>query len=101
LTGVTGSAASVLNSIAHTIVNKTASGSPGPITWQLSTNTGGSPIVTASGGTAFAYAQSGATLTWTGQFDVLVRLMTDEWLSQIQAPRIYLPDQLVAMEERE
>lgn len=75
LTGVTGTAATLLNSIAHTISNK-AVGSP-DVVWTLSTNTGGSPTLTATGGTAAAYPQADEALVWSGEFDRPVRFASD------------------------
>jgi uncharacterized protein (TIGR02217 family) len=63
LTGVTGTAATALNNLAHTISNKTGAG---PYTWTISTATTG---LTASGGTAFEYPQATDALTWAGEFD--------------------------------
>lgn len=73
LTGVTGTAASVLNAVAHTIANKTGSG---PFTWTLSTVT---TSLTASGGTAAKYPQAGDALTWSGQFRNVVRFAIPEF----------------------
>lgn len=77
ITGVTGTAAALLNGIAHTISNKVV-GSP-DIVWTLSTNTGGSPTLTATGGTAAAYPQADETMTWAGEFDRPVRFGGDEF----------------------
>jgi len=71
ITGVTGTAATTLNSVAHTVSNKTGAG---PYTWTIGTATTG---LTASGGTAYNYPQATDALTWAGDFDVPVRLMTD------------------------
>lgn len=76
VTGVTGTAASLLNGIAHTISNKTGAG---PYTWTIGTNTGGSPTLTATGGTAAAYPQADETMTWAGEFDRPVRFNGDEF----------------------
>lgn len=72
LTGVTGTADTTLNSVAHTLSNKTGSG---PYTWTLSTATTG---LTAAGGTAYEYPQATDALTWAGEFDVPARFDTDE-----------------------
>jgi len=74
LTGVTGTGTSALNSIVHTISNKTGSG---PYTWTLSTVTTG---LTASGGTAAKYPQpSTDALTWAGQFHNCARFAIPEF----------------------
>lgn len=73
LTGVSGSADSALNSIAHTIANKTGSG---PYTWTVSTATTG---LSASGGTAAKYPQASDELRWTGQFHNVVRFNIPEF----------------------
>ncbi len=83
ITGVTGTAAATLNSLAHTISNKTGAG---PFTWTLSTATTG---LTASGGTAFEYPQATDALTWAGEFDVPMRLASDEMLARIVTYGIY------------
>lgn len=72
ITGATGTAATTLNSVAHTISNKSGAG---PYTWTISTTTTG---LTASGGTAYAYPQASDALTWAGQFDVPCRFDTDQ-----------------------
>lgn len=72
ITGVTGTAATTLNGIAHTISNKSGAG---PYTWTISTVTTG---LTASSGTAAAYPQAGETLTWAGEFDRPVRFASDK-----------------------
>jgi uncharacterized protein (TIGR02217 family) len=75
LTGVTGDDA-LLNSIAHEIVGKSGSG---PYTWTIDTDTSGSPTLSPSGGTAYAYPQADETLTWAGEFDRPVRFLSDEF----------------------
>lgn len=80
ITGVTGTAASLLNNIAHTISNKTGGG---PYTWTISTNTGGSPTLTAVDGTAAAYPQADEALVWLGEFDRPVRFTTDDFRWQL------------------
>jgi uncharacterized protein (TIGR02217 family) len=79
LTGITGTAASVLNGIAHTIISKTGSG---PYTWNISTVTTG---LTASSGTAAAYPQVADVLTWAGEFDKAVRFDTNEFTARMEA----------------
>lgn len=98
LSGITGSAASLLNGIAHTISNKTGSG---PYTWTISTNTGGSPTLTASGGTAYEYPQASATLTWEGQYYVPVRFTSDQFQARIVGKNYYEVDGLGLKEIRE
>jgi len=75
ITGVTGTAATLLNGLSHNVV--TAVGA----TISISVNTTG---LTASGGTAFIYPQSTDTLTWSGEFDVPVRFDSDELQAVIQ-----------------
>jgi uncharacterized protein (TIGR02217 family) len=77
ITGVTGTGATTLNSIAHTISNKSGSG---PYTWTLSTNTTG---LTTSGGTALAYPQADDVLSWAGEFDVPVRFTSDKFQARV------------------
>lgn len=77
ITGVSGTAATTLNSLAHVISNKTGSG---PYTWTLATTTTG---LTASGGTAYEYPQATDALTWAGEFDVPCRFDTDELRHQM------------------
>lgn len=72
ITGVTGTAASVLNNKRHIVTNKGASS----ITVSTSTT-----ALTASGGSASKYAQSTDTLRWAGEFYVPVHFLDDsiEW----------------------
>jgi uncharacterized protein (TIGR02217 family) len=95
--GVTGTAATLLNSTAHTISNKTGSG---PYTWTLDTNTGGSPTLTASGGTIYAYPQADESLIWTGEFDVPVRFDTDELMAMVRGPRLFDLERIPLVEIR-
>lgn len=99
LAGVTGTAATLLNGIAHTITNKVV-GSPTEYIWTISTNTGGSPTLTGSGGTAYAYPQADETLTWTGEFDVPVRFDTDELMAMVRGPRLFDLDRIPLVEIR-
>lgn len=69
ITGVTGSAASILNNLSHEVLS--VSGAQ----ISLTTSTSG---LTASGGTATLYAQPTEALTWAGEFDVPCRFLTDE-----------------------
>jgi uncharacterized protein (TIGR02217 family) len=75
ITGVTGTAADLLNGLSHNVVSAVAA------TVTISTNTTG---LTASGGNAFIYAQASETLTWAGEFDVPVRFESDELQAVIQ-----------------
>ena len=77
ISGVSGTAATALNNLAHTITAKTGTG---PYTWTISTATTG---LTASVGTAKEYAQDADTLTWAGEFDVPVRFDSDEFRAQM------------------
>lgn len=85
LTEFTGADAALVNGIAHTILSITGAG---PLTLTLDTNTAGKTITLGTGKGA-KYAQASDALTWAGQFDVPVRLDTDEFMSAIQAPRAY------------
>ena len=78
VTGWVGTAATVMNSIAHTITNITGAGLN---VYTLSTNTTG--LTRTSGGTGFAYPQAGETLTWSGQFDVPCRFDIDHMKTNI------------------
>lgn len=69
VTGVTGTAADLLNDKSHAITNVSSA----VIT--TSTNTTG---LTATGGTAYYYPQPTESLTWAGTFDLKVRFDTDE-----------------------
>ena len=75
VTGVTGTAATLLNDLSHAITNV----STAVIT--TSTNTAG---LTASGGTASYFPQPTDLLTWAGEFDVPVRFDSDELQAVIQ-----------------
>lgn len=94
---VTGTASSLLNSAAHTISNKSGSG---PYTWTISTNTGGSPTLTASGGTIYAYPQADEALLWSGEFDVPVRFDTDELMAMIRGKNLFDLDRIPIIEIR-
>lgn len=69
VTGVTGTAASILNGLSHAITNVSSA----VIT--VSTVTTG---LTASGGTAYFYPQPTETLTASGEFDYPCRFTSDE-----------------------
>lgn len=97
LSGVTGTAATLLNGIAHTISNKSGAG---PYTWTLATSTGGSPTLTASGGTAAKYPQASDTLTWAGEFDTPCRFDTDEMVSRIEDLDVHTWGQIPIIEIR-
>lgn len=99
LSGVTGTAATLLNGIAHTITNKVVA-SPTEYIWTISTNTGGSPTLTGSGGTAYAYPQADEALLWTGEFDVPVRFDTDELMAMVRGPRLFDLDRIPLIEVR-
>lgn len=99
LSGVTGTAADLLNGIAHTITNKVV-GSPTEYIWTISTNTGGSPTLTGSGGTAYAYPQADEALLWSGEFDVPVRFDTDELMAMVRGPRVFDLDRIPLVEIR-
>lgn len=81
LSGIAGSAADLLNGLAHTISNKVV-GSPTEYVWTISTSTAGSPTLTASGGTGYAYPQADEALTWAGTFDVPAAFATDEFVAE-------------------
>lgn len=99
IAGVSGTAAALLNGIAHTISGKTT-GSPTEFIWTISTNTGGSPTLTATGGTIYAYPQADEALTWSGEFDVPVRFDTDELMASVRGPRAYDLDRIPLVEIR-
>lgn len=94
ITGVTGTAAASLNSLAHTISNKTGAG---PYTWTLSTSTAG---LTASGGTAFEYPQASDALTAAFEFDVPCRFATDKMRVRVDEYNAYTWGQIPLIELR-
>ena len=67
-TGITGTAATLLNALPLTIVSNIVN------VVRVAVNTTG---LTASGGTAFMYPQVSDVLTWSGDFDVPCRFDTD------------------------
>lgn len=69
LSGLTGTIASTLNGIAHTITNIATN------VYTLSTVTTG--LAWSGSGTGYAFPQAGEALTWAGTFDVPVRFDTD------------------------
>lgn len=69
VTGVSGTAASVLNNLSHLVTGVSVAN----VT--IETNTTG---LTASIGSVFTYPQASETLNWVGQFDVPVRFDSDE-----------------------
>ena len=75
VTGITGTAATLLNDLSHNVTNVAA----GVIT--VDTVTTG---LTASGGDAFFYPQPTDAFTWAGEFDVPVRFDSDELQAIIQ-----------------
>ena len=89
LSGVTGTAASTLNGLAHTITNIVSA------TYTLSVGTAG---LTATSGTGFKYPQPTDTLAWAGAFDVPVAYEADLQL-QHQALRSYIAQQVILVEE--
>lgn len=97
IAGASGTAATLLNGIAHTISNKTGAG---PYTWTISTNTGGSPTLTATGGTIYAFPQADEALLWSGEFDVPVRFDTDELMAMVRGPRLFDLERIPLVEIR-
>lgn len=95
ITGVTGTGATTLNGLAHTIANKTGTG---PYTWTISTTTTG---LTASGGTAFAYPQADEALTWEGQFYVPARFDVDKMRANLADYNVYGWNQIPVVEIRD
>lgn len=95
ITGVTGTAASLLNSLAHTISNKTGAG---PFTWTISTNTAG---LTAANGTAFEYPQATDALTFASEFDVPCRFDTDKMRAQASNYNVQSWNQIPIVETRD
>lgn len=78
VTGVSGTAATTLNSLAHVIT-----GVSGAIITTSTVTTG----LAASGGTAFFYPQPTDTLAWSGQFDVPVRFESDWFRAMAETGR--------------
>ena len=70
VTGITGTAADLLNGLSHAVTNVATAA----IT--VSTNTAG---LTASGGTAYFYPQPTETLEFSGEFSVPVRFGVDKF----------------------
>lgn len=79
LAGFTGADAALVNGLAHTIASVSGAG---PYTFTLSTNTAGKTLTLGSG-EGRAYPQASETLTWAGEFDVPVRLASDEMSAEI------------------
>jgi len=71
ITGVTGTAGSILNSQSHLVIARDTTAS----TLTLSTSTAGS---TGASGTAFRYPQPSQSLTWTGRFWTPVHFASDD-----------------------
>lgn len=94
ITGVTGTAAAVLNGVIHSITGKSGAG---PYTWTISTTTTG---LTASGGTGAKYPQPADALTATGEYDVPVRSEQDELMISVEAPGVYWIDAFSLVERR-
>lgn len=80
LSGISGTAASLLNGRSHAI---TAKSGGSPFTLTISTTTTG---LTATGGTAFKYPQASEALAWSGRFYVPVHFMTDQLDWEIVRP---------------
>jgi uncharacterized protein (TIGR02217 family) len=89
LTGVTGTAATLLNGIAHNIANIAGA------TYTLSVNTVG---LTATSGTGFKYPQPADTLAWSGQFDTPVSYETEIAFTN-EAQSVYIGQQVLLIEE--
>lgn len=89
LTGVTGTAAATLNSIAHTIANIVGA------TYTLSTVTTG---LVATGGTGFKYPQPTDTLAWAGDFDTPVSYGS-ELTFTAETGNILIAQQVLLIEE--
>lgn len=98
LSGVTGTAAAVLNGLSHSITAK------GATSLTISTVTTG---LTASGGTAAKYPQASEEMTWSGAFYVPVRFRDDdlEWDlgagAADESARLIVPPSIVLSEIRE
>lgn len=69
LTGLSGTAASLLNGLSHAITAK------GATSLTISTTTTG---LAATGGTAYKYPQASEALTWSGSFYVPVHFASDD-----------------------
>ncbi len=69
VTGIAGTAATVLNNLSHDVTAVSTTN----VT--ISTSTVG---LTATGGTLFLYPQTSDALTWSGEFDVPCRFLSDE-----------------------
>lgn len=73
VSGITGTAATTLNGLAHTVTNVSSA-----IITTSTVTTG----LTASGGTASFFPQPTEALTWSGSFDVPVRFDTDRMVAE-------------------
>ena len=98
LSGLTGTVATTLNGLAHTIT-QIQSGN----VYVISTSTVG--LAYTSGGTGYAYPQAGETLKWSGEFDVPVRFNFDRMRAAIilggpTAQRLATWDQIELLEIR-
>lgn len=89
LSGVTGTAATLLNGIAHTISNIVGS------TYTLSTTTTG---LTATTGTGFKYPQATDTLAWAGTFDTPVSYESELQFTTA-ARNVHIAQQVLLIEE--
>lgn len=94
LSGISGTAASVLNDLAHTISNKTGTG---PYTWTISTDTTG---LTASSGTAAAYPQASEVLSAACQFDTPVRMGRDDFPVRQVGRALFVLETLPLIEDK-
>jgi uncharacterized protein (TIGR02217 family) len=81
LSGFTGGDASLVNNLAHTILDITGTG---PYTFELDVNTAGKDIAMGSG-TAKRFPQATEQLTWSGQFDVPCRFDTDQMKISVES----------------
>ena len=86
VTGFTGTGASRMNSVAHTI--NSVSGS-GPYTFVLATNT--NTFALGGAATGYSYPQPGDALTWTGEFDTPVRFDTDKLTYRFDSAQMSSP----------
>lgn len=79
ISGVTGSAASVLNGRSHAITAEGAS------SLTISTSTAG---LSGSGGASYKYPQASEAMTWSGKFYVPVHFLNDEidWEMVVSGP---------------
>ncbi|WP_423396023.1 DUF2460 domain-containing protein [Burkholderia sp. LMG 21824] len=91
VTGVTGTAGTLLNNAGWSIVGATST------TLTINANTTG---LSGSGGTASMYPQSTDTLTWTGMFDTPCRFATDAFEPVFDPSGLYTFQTLKIVEVR-